>query len=100
MSRLLNTFDIFFSARTITAEDNHDEEDEELMRLKQTKSRTSNKGSSRPNSAAMRKNSISSRPNSVALFQHPLYVNLSLIMNHHLPIVVDLRYYRQIQVKN
>lgn len=48
------------------------------MRLKQqeqqrTKSRTSTKPMSRPNSAAKRKNSISSRPSSVALFQHPLY---------------------------
>ncbi len=69
-----------FSARTITAEENHfdhDDEDEELMRLKQqerTKSRASTKGTSRPNSSAMRKNSTSSRPSSVALFQHPLYV--------------------------
>lgn len=76
---------VYFSARTITAETNqnnnhfdHDDDDgeeEELMRLKQqerTKSRTSMKGTSRPSSAAKRKNSISSRPSSVAMFQHPL----------------------------
>ena len=77
----------YLSARTITAENNqnnnhfdHDDEEEELMRLKQqerTKSRTS-----RPASAATRKNSISSRPNSVAMFQHPLYVNIANHSNH------------------
>jgi hypothetical protein len=56
-----------------------DDEDEELMRLKnqvRTKSRNSAKPTPRPNSSAMRKNSITSRPNSVALFQHPLYDNI------------------------
>lgn len=56
-----------------------DDEDEELLRLKQKierpKSRTSTKPISRPNSSAMRKNSATSRPSSVALFQHPLYAN-------------------------
>ncbi len=89
----INTF--VFSARTITAEDNHnnndnfdqDDEDEELMRLKQqerTKSRTSMKPISRPNSSAKRKNSTSSRPTSVALFQHPLYVNIHTKINNFL----------------
>jgi hypothetical protein len=54
------------------------------MRLKQqerTKSRTS-----RPNSSAKRKTSISSRPNSVALFQSPLYVKISIKINHLLKL--------------
>ncbi|CAF1386232.1 unnamed protein product [Rotaria sordida] len=93
------------SARTITAEENHynnnnnnidnidqDEEDEELMRLKQqerTKSRTSKKSISRPNSSAMRKNSISSRPNSVALFQHPLPSLLTTNPSDELKAIID-----------
>jgi len=57
------------------------------MKLKQqerTKSRTSTRPISRPNSSAMRKNSTSSRPNSVALFQHPLYVNIYIKINNFL----------------
>ncbi|CAF2524556.1 unnamed protein product [Rotaria sp. Silwood2] len=92
------------SARTITAEENHnnnnnnidnfdhDEEDEELMRLKQqerSKSRTSKKPISRPNSSAMRKNSLSSRPNSVALFQHPLPSLLTTNPSDELKAIVD-----------
>jgi hypothetical protein len=85
-------FSFIFSARTITAEDNYnndnidqDEEDDELLRLKQqkrSKSRTSTKPISRPNSSAMRKNSATSRPSSVALFQHPLYVNYLITINN------------------
>jgi hypothetical protein len=64
------------------------------MKLKQqerTKSRTSTRPISRPNSSAMRKNSTSSRPSSVALFQHPLYVNIYIKINNFL-YRLDLRY--------
>ncbi|CAF4649970.1 unnamed protein product [Rotaria sp. Silwood1] len=101
----MSTVRVDESARTITAEEthnnnnnenidnfDHDEEDEELMRLKQqerTKSRTSKKPISRPNSSAMRKNSISSRPNSVALFQHPLPSLLTTNPSDELKAIVD-----------
>ncbi|CAF1113438.1 unnamed protein product [Adineta steineri] len=88
------------SARTITAEENHqtdnfdqdDEEDEELLRLKEQerpKSRISIKPTPRPNSSAMRKNSVSSRPSSVALFQHPLPSLLATKPSDDLKAVID-----------
>ena len=55
------------------------EEEIQEMIPPRTKSRAS-----RPNSSAKRKIPVTSRPNSVALFQHPLFVSLSLSLHYYI----------------